>query len=40
MAMFYVCIVLVIFVILNIIYVSYAFHKKKFSFMWPIYTLK
>lgn len=39
-AIFYLCIVILIFVILNIFYVSYAFNRKKFNFMWPIYTLK
>ena len=40
MIIFYLALFLILFVKLNIIYVSYSFSKKKFSFMWPVYTLK
>jgi hypothetical protein len=37
---FYFFIAFLIFVIVNIFYVSYGFTKKKFSFMLPVYCLK
>jgi len=39
-AIFYVGIGLIIFVIADVFYVSYSFAKKKFSFMWPLGTLR
>lgn len=36
---FYILLFILIFVKANTIYVSYSFSKKKFSFMWPVYTL-
>jgi len=37
---FYLCIVLVCLVILDIFYVSYSFQKKKFKFLWPLQALR
>jgi hypothetical protein len=37
---FYFFIAFLIFVIINILYVSYGFTKKKFSFMLPVHCLK
>lgn len=36
---FYILLFLLLFVKANTIYVSYSYSKKKFSFMWPVYTL-
>src|SRR3990167_3164356 len=36
---FYILLFILLFVKANTIYVSYSFSKKKFSFMWPVYTL-
>ena len=38
--MFYVGIFIVVFVVLDIIYVSYSFSKKKFAFVWPLHVLR
>ena len=38
--MFYVFVFLVVFVILDIVYVSYSFAKKKFAFVWPLNALR
>lgn len=36
---FYILLFILIFVKANTFYVSYSFSKKKYSFMWPVYTL-
>lgn len=36
---FYILLFILLFVKANTIYVSYSFSKKKYSFMWPVYTL-
>lgn len=36
---FYILVFLLLFVKANTFYVSYSFSKKKYSFMWPVYTL-
>lgn len=36
---FYILLFILLFVKANTIYVSYSYSKKKFSFMWPVYTL-
>ena len=38
--MFYVTVFIVVFVILDIIYVSYSFAKKKYAFVWPLNALR
>lgn len=40
LTIFYVALFIILFIKLNIIYVGYSFSKKKYSFMWPVYTLK
>lgn len=37
---FYVLIGLILFIILDIIYVSYSFQRKKFSVLWPLVILR
>lgn len=37
---FYILIGLILFIILDIIYVSYSFQRKKFSVLWPLIILR
>ena len=37
---FYVCLVLIVLVIVNIFYVSYSFSRKKVSVIWPVKLLR
>ena len=37
---FYVSVVLIIFITVDIIYVSYCFARKKFPFVWPLVFLR
>lgn len=39
-AAFYLLVLLIGLVVLDIFYVSYSFTRKKFSFMWPLYALR
>lgn len=39
-SVFYLLVILIGLVVLDILYVSYSFTRKKFSFMWPLYALR
>jgi len=40
LVIYYVCIFLVFLIIIDIVYVSYSFSKKRFLFMWPLTILR
>jgi hypothetical protein len=40
LVVFYGCITAIILLILDIIYVSYSFSKKKFTVLWPLFILR
>ena len=37
---FYTCILAIVLTVLDIIYVSYSFNRKKFTVMWPLHVLR
>ncbi len=36
----YMLLLVILLIILDIIYVSYSFSRKRFAFMWPLYVLR